>query len=468
MASFKEQKAKILQHSENENLKGILPLSAREVLLEESVLKPAIAAAPIVTKKCFLDGKADYDASDLLKVMQRMPKGAVLHTHGIASTGMKDVVSAVQEEGHFYVWQGGEGNLEGTLKAFADGVTPEAGWEPASKLSADKLYAYLTVPCGIESVEACWATFGNMWMRLLPGTGVAPFYYGENKMFWRILKQFYDTGVLYVEIKESIYTPMVEYDGTELSDMAMVQLFQDTVELFCQKYPDFLGAKLVITCVKFQAPEDVAKGIIRAIDMKEKFPNSIAGFDLAGAEDLPLPLEAFQPGIEEGMRVAKERNIDLPLLIHGGETNMPDGEQIIDCILVGCRRIGHGFALARHPALIEEVKRKGMSLECNPISNQVLGYFPDLAAHSALGLFRAGIIMTISPDDPGMWHCDDVSYDFAGVAKAWRLSLAEIKALCRNSITEAMLDDSMKNSALQKWEGQWQTWVEAELSKAGL
>eukprot|EP00971_Amphidinium_carterae_P298662 5933566-Amphidinium_carterae.1 len=66
--------------------------------------------------------------------------------------------------------------------------------------------------------------------------------------------------------------------------------------------------------------------------------------------------------------------------------------------------------------------------------------------------------MTISGDDPGMWHCDDVSYDFAAVVKAWRLSLAEVKALCRNSITEAMLDDSTQKSALRKWETQWADW----------
>eukprot|EP00971_Amphidinium_carterae_P049011 965582-Amphidinium_carterae.1 len=370
MTSFKEQKAKILQHSGNENLKGILPLSEREELLENMVLKPAVTAAPFDTKKSFLDNKSDYDASDLLKVLQRMPKGAVLHTHGIASAGMKDVVSALQEDGHFYVWQGGDGILEGNLKAFPDGATPEAGWEPAASVPAEKLYNYLTVPAGITSVDEMWTIFGNMWMRLLPGTGVAPFYFGENKMLWRMLKRFHETGVFYVEIKESIYTPLTEYDGTELSDMAMVQQFQDTVRLFCQKYPDFVGAKLVVTCVKFQTAEDVGKGILRAIDMKEKFPESIAGFDLAGAEDLPSPVETFQPFIEEGMSLARERGIDLPLLLHGGETNMPDGEQIIDCVLVGCRRIGHGFALSRHPELIEVVKEKGISLECNPLSNQ--------------------------------------------------------------------------------------------------
>mmetsp|Transcript_59652 Transcript_59652/g.141945 ORF Transcript_59652/g.141945 Transcript_59652/m.141945 type:complete len:476 (-) Transcript_59652:39-1466(-) len=464
--SFASKKAKALQHGDNANLKGI-SLSEAEVKFEESILQPAIKDSAIDSTKSFLDGKSEYDKSPLLPLMKRLPKGAVLHTHGIASTGMQDVVDLLKKDGHFYIWQGGEGQLEGTIKAFADGVKPEEGWVPAVDFPSDKLYGYLTLPSGLTNVDEFWATFGNMWQRLLPGTGVAPFYLGENGMLWRILERFFATGVIYVEIKESIYTPLVEYDETPLTDDQFVQAFADTVAKFCEKNAGFVGAKLIPTCVKFQSPEMVEEGLMRCIAMKEKFPDVIAGFDLAGAEDLPSPIATFEPAIHRCMKVAEEKNIDLPLLLHAGETNKPDGEQIVDAVLLGCRRIGHGFALARHPALIEKVKDMKSSLECNPLSNQVLGYFPDLAAHSSLGLFRSGVIMTISPDDPGMWHCDDVSYDFAAVAKAWRLSLAEIKAFCRNSITESTLDTAKREAALASWEQLWQRWIDTELAEAG-
>lgn len=115
-----------------------------------------------------------------------------------------------------------------------------------------------------------------------------------------------------------------------------------------------------------------------------------------------------------------------------------------------------------------EVKSAKICLECCPISNQVLGYCPNLANHAVLGLLRSGVTVTISPDDPGMWHYNDVSYDFAAVAKAWNLGLAELKALARNSLTYSTLRGRQRQKALEQWEAEWQQWVNDELHAAGV
>uniref|UniRef100_A0A7S2QBN3 Adenosine deaminase domain-containing protein n=1 Tax=Zooxanthella nutricula TaxID=1333877 RepID=A0A7S2QBN3_9DINO len=117
--------------------------------------------------------------------------------------------------------------------------------------------------------------------------------------------------------------------------------------------------------------------------------------------------------------------------------------------------------------MLEEVRARRITLECCPISNQVLGYFPDLAAHPAVGLLRAGIPMTISPDDPGMWHYCDVSYDFAAVVGAWNLTLTELKALARNSLTFSTLRGKQREEAVQAWEADWERWIEAENKQLG-
>lgn len=43
----------------------------------------------------------------------------------------------------------------------------------------------------------------------------------------------------------------------------------------------------------------------------------------------------------------------------------------MDAILLGTHRIGHGFALSKHPALIDLIKERDIAIEVNPISNQV-------------------------------------------------------------------------------------------------
>lgn len=43
----------------------------------------------------------------------------------------------------------------------------------------------------------------------------------------------------------------------------------------------------------------------------------------------------------------------------------------IDAILLGSKRIGHGYALAKHPKLLELLKKHDIAVEVNPVSNQV-------------------------------------------------------------------------------------------------
>jgi adenosine deaminase CECR1 len=58
-----------------------------------------------------------------------------------------------------------------------------------------------------------------------------------------------------------------------------------------------------------------------------------------------------------------------------------DNLNLYDAILLGTKRIGHGFNLALHPHLIEIVKKEKICVECCPISNIVLGYTKDLRTH---------------------------------------------------------------------------------------
>lgn len=43
----------------------------------------------------------------------------------------------------------------------------------------------------------------------------------------------------------------------------------------------------------------------------------------------------------------------------------------IDAILLGTLRIGHGYALSKHPVVLQQMKERDIAVEVNPLSNQV-------------------------------------------------------------------------------------------------
>lgn len=440
-------------------VKHLQPLTEKEKILEQKLLK-ARAAAKIIPSHSFLNCMADYEGTDLLHLLRKMPK-AVLHTHGIATGDFRSLVKLLQEDKHFHIWQGGGSEIvDGCIRPFAEGAPVGEGWKLASSISQERLYKYVTLPSGLPDVKTCWDEFGTLWLRVLEVGCCAPFYFGKGKYFWSILESQFAANVLYFEIKEPLFLPFTEYDGTKLTDEAWTELFKQTVDGFRALHPDFLGARLVLVCHKSQSVDEVRTDYLRAAAMKERLPDYIAGFDLAGPEDTLNPVEVYASMLEQERSLARSRGIDLPLHLHAGETNIPDASQVVDAVLIGCERIGHGFALARHPALIEDVKALGISLECCPISNQVLGYIPDLANHPALGLMRSGVPITISPDDPGMWHYHDVSFDYVAVVKAWNLGLQEVKTLARNSLAYSTLRDQRREDALAAWEKAWDKWID--------
>ena len=56
----------------------------------------------------------------------------------------------------------------------------------------------------------------------------------------------------------------------------------------------------------------------------------------------------------------------------------------IDAILLGSHRIGHGYALIKHPKLLQIVKERNIAIEVNPVSNQVRTLSHSEGEHSVI------------------------------------------------------------------------------------
>jgi aminodeoxyfutalosine deaminase len=150
----------------------------------------------------------------------------------------------------------------------------------------------------------------------------------------------------------------------------------------------------------------------------------VVGFGLAGREG-HFPDEPY----ERAMRYAADGG--LGLVPHAGEAAGP--ESVRSALRMGAARIRHGISAVADPDLLAELAERRIVLDVCPTSNIRLGY-ATAADHPLTRLAAAGVLCSISTDDPAMFDTDlTAEYALAerlGVTPeaAWAAGLAG--ALC--------------------------------------
>ena len=138
-----------------------------------------------------------------------------------------------------------------------------------------------------------------------------------------------------------------------------------------------------------------------------------AGFDLLGEESEGFPLSYFAPELLQFKKDCEEAQVEIPFLFHCAETLEVGGEtdgNLLDALLLGSKRIGHGYALDRHPYILEQMKKNNVCLEICPISNEILGLTPRASNHSVYGLLSRNVHCTVSTDNGTLFRCAHLLY----------------------------------------------------------
>ncbi len=130
---------------------------------------------------------------------------------------------------------------------------------------------------------------------------------------------------------------------------------------------------------------------------------SIVAFGIGG-DELSVPTAEFRAVYDRASEIGLHR------LIHAGEMGGP--EKIREAIeLLAVERIGHGIAAIRDPALMDLLAERKIPLEICPQSNLRTGALARQLAresvqiedHPLPRLFRHGIPVVLSTDDPAMF-----------------------------------------------------------------
>jgi aminodeoxyfutalosine deaminase len=183
--------------------------------------------------------------------------------------------------------------------------------------------------------------------------------------------------------------------------------------------------------------------IERAAELRSE---GVAAFGLGG-DELSVPLAAFQPVY------AQARKEKLRLLVHAGETG--GSQQIRDAIdLLGAERIGHGIAAIRDPNLMMLLRERRIPLEICPTSNlrtkalniQLNAADPNIQDHPLPKLYRAGVPVSLSTDDPAMFHTNLTDEYFQ--AHQMGLAVEELLRINRAAFEQSFLANNERATFL--------------------
>jgi adenosine deaminase len=163
--------------------------------------------------------------------------------------------------------------------------------------------------------------------------------------------------------------------------------------------------------------------------------SKIVAFGIGG-DEMSLPAEEFRRVYD------RAGEFSLCKLIHAGEIGGPENiRQAVE--LLGVHRIGHGIAAIHDPALMDLLADRRIPIEICPESNLRTGALArqlnraevSLSDHPLPKLFRHGIPIVLSTDDPAMFHTD-LAREYRN-AHSMGLSEPELSALAQMSFTHS-------------------------------
>jgi len=167
-----------------------------------------------------------------------------------------------------------------------------------------------------------------------------------------VCRQMADQCITVIEWKH-IFGCLFDEDGT-LDLERELAIFERVQKKLKAQFPIF-QMKIVVCGLKlFGLPH--AQSQIDAFFESTKYSNMCSGFDLVCEEDYNPALEAYLELIYKAREKAASLGREFPVYLHCGESNSRSNQQLYDAILLGTKRIGHGFHLAYHPELQKIVK----------------------------------------------------------------------------------------------------------------
>ena len=160
----------------------------------------------------------------------------------------------------------------------------------------------------------------------------------------------------------------------------------------------------------------------------------VVGFSMAGDEE-NYPAHLFA----EPYAIASEAGLGCTM--HAGEWAGP--ESVRAALELPITRVSHGVRAIEDPALVEELAQRGITLECCPTSNVVLGVYRSYEEHPLRRLADAGVRITLGSDDPPYFGAS-IGGEYDVAQHELGLDEEHLKAITATAVDAAFCDERVK------------------------
>ena len=508
MSPLARQAALIMSRIRTKELRSVWTSEFEESL---TVGEDADAAAGVTAYPgmMFTLARARMETTTLWRIVERLPKGALLHAHLDAMVDVDWLVEQVLEqegEGMFVLCERGlrAESVDDSARGRGSGMQfrffPEAErarWARGDGVEAAVIWTEAYVPFTPLPVREVARAFPNggesgfrkwLWGRCVvtpeeslrhhhgpdaiwrkfqstfPTIGWMLFYEPIlRRALQRLFTQLAEDGITYVDLRCAF---MFEFRRTGESAqrdgegfLGFFEVLGEEVTKFKEsavgRRTKFEGARMIWTVVRRLGNRKIVELMMECLRVKKAFPHLVCGFDFVAQEDKGRPLTALTPLIFWFKKRCVEEGVEIPFFFHAGEC-LGDGdeadENLFDAILLGTRRIGHGYSLYKHPLLIDMVKQKKILVESCPISNEILRLSSSILGHSLPALLSRGVSVSLNNDDPAiLGHGKNgLSHDFWQAYMAFEnLGLEGLAVMAENSIKWCAVEDESAKEWVQ-------------------
>lgn len=152
-----------------------------------------------------------------------------------------------------------------------------------------------------------------------------------------------------------------------------------------------------------------------------------------GGDEAPNPPEPYAPAFDVA------RSEGLGSVPHAGEHAGPESIRgALDAL--GADRIRHGITAVQDPALVQELAERRIVLDVCPVSNVCTRAVPSLEEHPLPRLVEAGVVCSVSTDDPAMFGTD-LTHEYEVAASLG----VDARAAYEAGLEGALCDETVKD-----------------------